>query len=276
MIDIRVASKVFLDFVYDNNILPNAIMRIINDKEKEKDSRKRIKYDISVILNILKQRDEYVARNDFTSTYNVLKLIEEEREALSEREMDTPVYDWLKDATRTLSMLIDIRNDFFHDVSKEIDGDTFLSLIISLIKHVPEGYEKNEYLNRLEQMNKNSIKVRRSRTEQLTESFTYGAAGKANEKISRWAKNPTQYNSTIVWAFFKAEAENGKATKDFMRQLCEQRGMSEKCFDSNYASMKTDAGRSHGKVFEDDGETVWIWEGVKGTLLRHKSDFYKG
>lgn len=150
MIDIRAVSKIFLDFIYDNDILPRPILCIINDSEKEKDSQKHIKYDISVILNILRKRDEYAARNDFYSTYNMLKSIQEKRNTLSERELDTPIYEWLNEADNTLDMLINIRNDFFHDVSKKMDGDTFLDLIMTLIKHVPEGYERDEYLEKLE------------------------------------------------------------------------------------------------------------------------------
>ena len=270
MIDIRIVSKVFLNFVYDNNILPNAIMRIIEDSEKERDSKKHIKYDISVILNILKQRDEYMARNEFTPTYCVLKDIEKKRNTLSERELDTPVYKWLKEADNTLDMLINIRNDFFHDVSKEMDGDTFLSLIISLIKHVPDGYEKDEYLKKLEKFDR----------QQKTHGNGNGQTevydeGRALRRIPRWAKYPDQINSKIIWSFFKAEAEYGRATKSLMRQLCKQRGLQEKFFDTNYAAMKSDAGKNHGKTFEDDGENVWIWDFVKSTLLQYKSDFYK-
>lgn len=266
MIDIRAVSKIFLDFIYDNNILPNAIMRIIEDSEKEKDSQKHIKYDISVILNILRQRDEYVARNDFYSTYNMLKCIENARDKLSERELDTPIYKWLNDAEKTLDTLIQIRNNFFHDVSKKMDGDTFLALIRTLIKYVPEGYEKNEYLKKLEKFDE----------QQKTPGTGNGYdEGRALRRIPRWAKHPEQINSKIIWSFFKAEAEYGGATKSLMRQLCKQRELQEKFFDTNYAAMKSDAGKNHGKTFEDDGENVWIWDFVKSTLLQYKADFYK-
>ena len=40
--------------------------------------------------------------------------------------------------------------------------------------------------------------------------------------------------------------------------------------------MKIDGSKSHGKVFEDDGENVWLWQEVKEVLLKYKSSFYEG
>ena len=30
----------------------------------------------------------------------------------------------------------------------------------------------------------------------------------------------------------------------------------------------------HGKVFEDDGDRVWIWDKVEETLMKYKNSFY--
>ncbi len=40
--------------------------------------------------------------------------------------------------------------------------------------------------------------------------------------------------------------------------------------------MKIDGAKSHGKVFEDDGENVWLWSEIEDTLLKHKSSFHSG
>lgn len=37
-------------------------------------------------------------------------------------------------------------------------------------------------------------------------------------------------------------------------------------FKNNYSQMKLDGPKSHGKVFEDDGDRVWIWDEVEETL----------
>ena len=44
-------------------------------------------------------------------------------------------------------------------------------------------------------------------------------------------------------------------------------------FKNKYSQMKLDGPKSHGKVFEDDGETVTIWREVEDTLMKYKSSF---
>jgi len=100
--------------------------------------------------------------------------------------------------------------------------------------------------------------------------------GKANQRIPSWALKPTQYNHKIIRAFFKAEKAMGRVTITNLELLCNDKSVPElyvPTFRSNYAQMKLDAPKSHGKVFEDDGETVTIWSEVKDTLLKHKVFF---
>ena len=46
-------------------------------------------------------------------------------------------------------------------------------------------------------------------------------------------------------------------------------------FKNNYAQMKIDGPQSHGKVFEDDGERVWIWKEVEDVLRKYKDSFLR-
>lgn len=97
----------------------------------------------------------------------------------------------------------------------------------------------------------------------------------ANNRIPKWANKPNQFNHTIIWSYFRAEEINGHATIDLMKGLCfDKINMSEKQFKSNYAQMTFDGPRSHGKVFEDDGENVWIWEEIKPRLMQYKNAFH--
>ena len=57
--DVRKICKVFLDFIYENNVLPKEIVDIIDKYQYENDSRNQIKYDVRVILNILRYRDSF-------------------------------------------------------------------------------------------------------------------------------------------------------------------------------------------------------------------------
>lgn len=45
-------------------------------------------------------------------------------------------------------------------------------------------------------------------------------------------------------------------------------------FKNIYSQMKIDGEKSHGKVFEDNGENVWLWIEIEDTLLKYKSSFY--
>lgn len=61
-----------------------------------------------------------------------------------------------------------------------------------------------------------------------------------------------------------------------MEKLCSdetQEEMYVPTFKTNYDQMKFDSEKSNGKVFEDDGNEVWIWGKVKELLLFYKSRF---
>ena len=113
----------------------------------------------------------------------------------------------------------------------------------------------------------------------LDEDITADFRGKANQRIPSWALKPTQYNHKIIRAFFKAEQVTGRVTIADLERLCSDKSVPElyvPTFRSNYAQMKLDAPKSHGKVFEDDGETVMIWSEVRDTLMQYKEIFCKG
>lgn len=100
--------------------------------------------------------------------------------------------------------------------------------------------------------------------------------GKAIQRIPVWALKPNQYNHKIIRAYFKAVATTDRATIYMMERLCSDSNNSElyvPTFKNNYSQMKLDGPKSHGKVFEDDGETVTIWHEVEDTLMKYKSSF---
>lgn len=100
--------------------------------------------------------------------------------------------------------------------------------------------------------------------------------GKAIQRIPLWAMKPDQYNHKIIRAYFKCVQATGKATIDDMERLCSDRDVPElyvPTFRNNYAQMKIDGPKSHGKVFEDDGDTVTVWYEVKDILFKYKTSF---
>jgi hypothetical protein len=103
--------------------------------------------------------------------------------------------------------------------------------------------------------------------------------GMANRRIPSWAMKPKQFNHRIIKAFLTIEQGGRRVTLAEMERLCSDKSHPKTyvpTFRSNYAQMKLDAPKSHGKVFEDDGETVTIWGGVKDTLMRYREMFLNG
>lgn len=101
--------------------------------------------------------------------------------------------------------------------------------------------------------------------------------GKAIRRIPVWALKPTQYNHKIIRAYFEAVDISGQATITMMERLCSDKEHQElyvPTFKNNYSQMKIDGPKSHGKVFEDDGENVWIWSEVEESIMKYKSGFY--
>ena len=101
--------------------------------------------------------------------------------------------------------------------------------------------------------------------------------GKAILRIPMWAMKPSQYNHKIIKAFFMAQDSNGESKLSMMEQLCSNKEHTDlfvPTFRNNYSQMKLDGPKSHGKVFEDDGERVWIWDEVEETLMKYKESFY--
>lgn len=101
--------------------------------------------------------------------------------------------------------------------------------------------------------------------------------GKAIHRIPRWARNPQQNNHKILKAFLELQQELGRVTLEALRKRCSDPiGHPETYvphFDNNYAQMKFDNGNSHGKVFEEEGGYVTIWDRISETLLRYRDYF---
>ena len=101
---------------------------------------------------------------------------------------------------------------------------------------------------------------------------------KALGKIRKWAFSPNQENHKLIKAYFKAYHRfDEPPMKSEIQRLCSDYNNSPyyvKNFAGTYASLKVDNITSNDKVFEDDGERVWIWEEVEKELLKYEKYFY--
>ena len=100
-------------------------------------------------------------------------------------------------------------------------------------------------------------------------SATRNSSSEKHTKITRikiWANRPYQVNHKIISAYLHLE-KNGPVQFNSFKSLCTDKANSKyfvEKFDGNYASMKTDKGNSHGKVFYDQNGLVYIWPIVRG------------
>ena len=100
--------------------------------------------------------------------------------------------------------------------------------------------------------------------------------GKAIQRIPIWAVKPNQYNHKIHPRLFQGSCCHRPCYIDMMERLCSDENNLElyvPTFKNNYSQMKLDGPKSHGKVFEDDGDSVWIWSEVEEVLMKYKTNF---
>ncbi len=98
---------------------------------------------------------------------------------------------------------------------------------------------------------------------------------KAIKRIHLWAKRPKQVNHQIIKAYLQLAKDNATIKLDDLEYACKHLvdNNEQNIFMKNYNSMKTDAGNSHGKVFEEYAGVVTIWEPIKETLEQYKQYF---
>ena len=101
--------------------------------------------------------------------------------------------------------------------------------------------------------------------------------GKANQRIPKWAKKPSQINHKIIRAYLQL-AEQGPVTYQQLAWQCtnheDHPDVYVPTFTANFAQMKFDGNKSHGKVFEVTADgSITIWKEVENCLLLHKKDF---
>lgn len=99
---------------------------------------------------------------------------------------------------------------------------------------------------------------------------------KAKKRIPLWAKKPEQYCHKIIRGFFWCQEQYGEVSLADLEEICSKEEVPElyvPTFKNNYYQMKIDAAKTYGKVFEDDGDMVNIWQEVYEVLQEYKKFF---
>lgn len=101
--------------------------------------------------------------------------------------------------------------------------------------------------------------------------------GKAIHRIPKWAKKPHQLNHKIIRAYLQLSEVGPVSYNALVARCSDQEHYPEEyvpTFLSNFAQMKFDGDKSHGKVFEISAENiVSLWHPIESTLMCYKQDF---
>ncbi len=165
------------------------------------------------------------------------------------------------------------------NVTITIDEDTYEKFCMALALNKEDQSQAFEHCMKwyiAESFDRVSQKYNPNTKLKSLKEIAEGFNGKANQRIPTWAIRPTQYNHKIIRAFFEIEQEQGDVTLSALEKLCSNKYNQKlyvPTFKSNYAQMKLDAPKSHGKVFKDDGNIVTIWSEVEHTLLSYREFF---
>jgi hypothetical protein len=91
---------------------------------------------------------------------------------------------------------------------------------------------------------------------------------KVKRRLKLWAKRPNQINSKILTAHLKLKRSG--LTKITESDL-ENELPNEKSFRSNFIQMKTITKNNHGKIFEQNGKNISLWEPVISAINEYEA-----
>ena len=97
------------------------------------------------------------------------------------------------------------------------------------------------------------------RSSEPDKSVDIREVNKVNRRLKLWAKRPNQINSKILSAFLKLQ-QSGFTTiteSSLKAELPELES-----FETNFLQMKIIAENNHGKVFEQYGNNISLWDPV--------------
>lgn len=238
MIDIREVCKVFLDFIYNEQVLPVEIIKIIDQNHMTSDRRYSIKWDIRAILNIIRHRDTFV-ENQKMSTSKVQTEIANKKHLLSVSNCDPKVYNWMTDNNREITYALNFCNDFFHDVNTDAGIELFCTNLKELIEKF-KGNNSEAYSRKIEKIIKgNQIEPPQPRETKKDKSSL-------DDLIVAYCFSNYEHDSVYPTlsqqdAFIKAAEKLGGIKVNTLKQARD-------CFDGNYRDIPYDKPEERKKI----------------------------
>lgn len=102
---------------------------------------------------------------------------------------------------------------------------------------------------------------------------TFHEVNKVNSRLKLWAKRQHQANAKILNAFIELKQAGVKPVTE---RILENKVPNEIDFPSHFAQMKIIAQKNHGKIFEQYGENIEIWEPVVSHINEYEKVVFGG
>ena len=172
MIDIRQVCKVFLEFVYDNYMLPEGIINILQNKKTQKGDTAT--WDFAEVMTILNKNINYDMTKIFK--YDVVRNVKPSQQFCLD-SFGRDKLEWLDKHTignsrNKFKDAIDYRNDFFHDVSTESGARSFCTLLQELIVDAPiDKAMKDGYVEKIEKLRTDNDEALKRHLKEKTEEL---------------------------------------------------------------------------------------------------------
>ncbi len=168
------------------------------------------------------------------------------------------------------------------EITLQIDEDILLRFNMALQLNnetcdaVCEAFMKRYFMDSFSKEAKSYIQAPTSNQKQ-NESDSFG---KALNKIARWSRKPSQINYKILRAYLQLSEEFDFVSYESLFSRCHDKDnhtdVFVPTFTSNFAQMKFDGDKSHGKVFVvDENNIVSLWEYLEDEVMKYKEDFLK-
>jgi hypothetical protein len=94
---------------------------------------------------------------------------------------------------------------------------------------------------------------------------------KIHNRVPNWLRKPHQTNSQILLNYLKLRNNRDSIAIDSLEQSCRNI----KNFKSNYQGMKNFGEKNHGKVFNEVGNQVFLWEPVRSFIENEYAKYIK-
>ena len=217
-----------------------------HDKDKKKDLFKRIGYSQNHVkaFKLLLDKEEELLFSD----RHIIELRQIIEEAKNYQQNTSTENDMPETVVAQNSNSYEVDDD--EDSEAEIDN-----LINTLL---------NDYKNS-STSNGNSLSVSQLYNRGSSDAYIQNEVDKVTNRLPKWFNNTWQYNSKVLYAFLRLyDPSIGYVSYIALRNEADIGS----AFTTNYNQMKIIAEKNHGKVFEQVGDRVYLWENVKDIVLR--------